>query len=151
MHPFTEENAVEGYVRDLLCGKPSRSTKDMIEQGVDYVTAGVGARGAGWHFIPAVALPRQANDVFVEQHVRDALIRLNPSIEADPNRAGEVIHKLRGIMVAALVPLLLFLTFTQREAVEVWIAYLGTAAAGSAGVLKLLGMLSRSGAQKGGD
>jgi hypothetical protein len=60
-------------------------------------------------------------------------------------------HKMRGLLVAALVPLLLFLTLTQRDTVEIWIAYLGTAAAGAAGVLKLLGMLNRSGEQKPGD
>ncbi len=90
---------------------------------------------------------RTMNDsfaIFVKEQLPPAEIK---SLEAE----GARWHKLRGIMVAALVPLLLFLTFTQREAVEVWIAYLGTAAAGSAGVLKLLGMLSRSGAQKGGD
>jgi len=90
---------------------------------------------------------RTMNDsfaVFVKAQLPPAEIK---SLEAE----GARWHKLRGVMVAALVPLLLFLTFTQRDAVEVWIAYLGTAAAGSAGVLKLLGMLSRSGAQKGAD
>ena len=72
---------------------------------------------------------RTMNDsfaVFVKAQLPPAEIK---SLEAE----GARWHKLRGVMVAALVPLLLFLTFTQRDAVEVWIAYLGTAAAGSAG------------------
>ncbi|MEE4146406.1 MAG: hypothetical protein V2I26_16500 [Halieaceae bacterium] len=93
---------------------------------------------------PVLRIMNDSFAVFLKTQLPPAEIK---SLEAE----GARWHKLRGVMVAALVPLLLFLTFTQRDAVEVWIAYLGTAAAGSAGVLKLLGMLSRSGAEKGAD
>lgn len=54
----------------------------------------------GWQFVPGPTLPRQAADVFVESKLRDALIRLNPEIEAQPDRAAEVIYKLRAIPLA---------------------------------------------------
>jgi hypothetical protein len=56
--------------------------------------------------------------------------------------------RARGLLLAALVLLLVFLSFTQRDVVEVWIAYIATAAAGAAGVLKLLSLFSRPSAQK---
>lgn len=53
----------------------------------------------GWKYIPAEELPRQYNDVLVEPMVKDALIRLNPEIAADPSRADEVIYKLRSLIL----------------------------------------------------
>ena len=49
----------------------------------------------GWTYIPAEDLPRMYSDVMVEPMVKDALIRLNPEIAAEPSRADEVIYKLR--------------------------------------------------------
>lgn len=54
----------------------------------------------GWQFVPGPQLPRQAADVFVEPQLRDALIRLNPEIAVQPDRADEVIYKLRAIPLA---------------------------------------------------
>ncbi len=53
----------------------------------------------GWKYIPAEDLPRDYSDVMVEPMVKDALIRLNPEIAADPSRADEVIYKLRTMMM----------------------------------------------------
>lgn len=53
----------------------------------------------GWKYIPAEELPRDYSDVMVEPMVKDALIRLNPEIAADPSRADEVIYKLRTMMM----------------------------------------------------
>ncbi len=57
-------------------------------------------QGLGWQFVPGPQLPRQAADVFVESQLRDALIRLNPEIAAQPDRADEVIYKLRATLLA---------------------------------------------------
>ena len=57
-------------------------------------------QGLGWQFVPGPQLPRQAADVFVESQLRDALIRLNPEIATQPDRADEVIYKLRAIPLA---------------------------------------------------
>jgi type I restriction enzyme R subunit len=64
------------------------------------VDPGLAPQGAGWHFAPGAALPRQPQDVFVEAYVRESLIRLNPDIAAQPERADEVIYKLRAIVLA---------------------------------------------------
>lgn len=54
----------------------------------------------GWKYVPAEELPRQYNDVLVEPMVRDALIRLNPEIAAEPSRADNVIYKLRSLILS---------------------------------------------------
>ena len=54
----------------------------------------------GWRYVPAPSLPRQPSDVFVESLLRQALIRLNPEIAAQPDRADEVIYKLRAILLS---------------------------------------------------
>ena len=95
---FNEANSVEEYVRDLLCGKQP-SSKGVAEPPPTYAV-GRSSRGIGWQFVPAIALPRQPQDVFVESYVREALIRLNPTIEAQPERADEVLYKLRAIVLA---------------------------------------------------
>ena len=43
---------------------------------------------------------REHSDVLVEPMVRDALIRLNPEIFADPDRADEVLYRLRAILLS---------------------------------------------------
>jgi type I restriction enzyme R subunit len=87
---FTEENTVEQMVLDALCG---RAQLNMIaEETVPY-----GGEFPGWKFVPAEKLPRQHSDVFVEDMVRKALLRLNPEIKAQPDRADEVLYKLRTI------------------------------------------------------
>lgn len=54
----------------------------------------------GWKYIPAEQLPRSHSDVMVEPMVKEALIRLNPEIAAEPSRADEVIYKLRSLILA---------------------------------------------------
>jgi type I restriction enzyme R subunit len=96
---FTESNTVEAMIRDLLCGTQPARPKGAAELPVAYLAAGLAPRGAGWHYAPAAALPRQPQDVFVESFVRDALIRLNPDIAAQPERADEALYKLRAIVL----------------------------------------------------
>jgi type I restriction enzyme R subunit len=55
--------------------------------------------GNGWKYIPAKELPRSHADVMVEPMVRDALIRLNPEIAANPEYADDVVYKLRTIIL----------------------------------------------------
>ena len=49
----------------------------------------------GWRYVAAEDLPRRHADVMVEPMVKDALIRLNPEIAEDPDRADEIIYRLR--------------------------------------------------------
>ena len=92
---FNEANTVEAFVRDRLCG------------GITHHTAvGLGparrlgqVSGLGWHFLASQNLARQPHEVLVEDHLREALIRLNPMIGAQPDRADDVLHKLRAIVM----------------------------------------------------
>lgn len=70
---FNEENTVERLVLDTLSG-------------------------AGWRFMAADDVPRQHDNVLVESMVREALIRLNPEIRQQPERADEVLYSLRALL-----------------------------------------------------
>ena len=76
MSQFNEANTVRDFVRDLVAS-------DDIQP------------------IPGSALPRRMDEVLLEAQVREALIRLNPAIAADPKRADEVIYHLRTIIISA--------------------------------------------------
>jgi type I restriction enzyme, R subunit len=89
---FNEANTVEAYIRDLLSGKQPAQGEATREERSGY--------GLGWAYIPGKQLPRQETDTLVEPHLRDALIRLNPEIAAQPERADQVIYRLRAIILA---------------------------------------------------
>lgn len=93
---FTETSTVENLVRDLLCGAVTHHTA---------VGAGLARRdgklaGLGWHYLAPTNIPRQPHEVLVEDWIREALIRLNPEVAAVPDRADEVLYKLRAIVLA---------------------------------------------------
>jgi len=92
---FNEANTVEAFIRDRLCG------------GITHYTAvgpGLARRngrisGLGWHFLARQNLSRQLTDVLIEDHLLEALIRLNPEIAASPDRADDVLYRLRAILM----------------------------------------------------
>ena len=96
---FNEQNSVENSIRDLVSG-PQPMRGGAAETTAPYLTFGRSRKGAGWHYIPALDLPRRINDVFIEDQVRQALIRLIPSIAEKPERADEVLYKLRAIVLS---------------------------------------------------
>ena len=92
---FNEANTVEAFIRDLLCGGGTHHTA---------VGPGLARRagqlsGLGWHYLSHENLPRQPQEALVEDHLRDALIRLNPVIAAQPDRADDVLYRLRAIIM----------------------------------------------------
>jgi type I restriction enzyme, R subunit len=91
---FNEENSVEQMVLDTLC---DGATLNMAAE----TPTGYGDKPAAWRIVAADALPRQHSDMLVESMVRDSLIRLNPDIEAQPDRADEVLYRLRTIPLFA--------------------------------------------------
>jgi type I restriction enzyme R subunit len=93
---FTEASTVENLVRDLLCGGITHHT--AVGHGLARRAGKIS--GLGWHFLAASNVPRQPQEVFVEPWVREALIRLNPEISTAPDRADEVLYKLRAIVLA---------------------------------------------------
>ncbi len=52
---FNEANSVEAFVRDVLCGTPTR-------------------KGLGWEFISHKDLPRSHTDVLVDSHLRPPVL-----------------------------------------------------------------------------
>jgi len=53
-----------------------------------------------WTYVFGPELLRQNSDVMVESWVREALIKLNPEIAAQPDRADEVIYNLRACILS---------------------------------------------------
>src|SRR5688572_23945848 len=93
---FTEASTVENLIRDLLCGGITHHTA----VGTGLARKSGKLSGLGWHYLAPSNIPRQPHEVFVEDWIRDALIRLNPEIAALPDRADEVLYKLRAILLA---------------------------------------------------
>jgi type I restriction enzyme R subunit len=104
INPFTEANTVRDYVRDLLTQASSavlpHGGHKVGEGRASYVAGALASAsaGLGWQFVPGAQLPRQETDVLVGPHLIAALIRLNPEIAAQPDRADEVIYRLRAII-----------------------------------------------------
>lgn len=71
---FNESNTVEAFIRDRV-------------------------RSLGWALVDSVVLDRQPHEVLVERRVREALIRLNPSIAERPERADDVLYRLRAAVM----------------------------------------------------
>lgn len=85
---FNELNSVEHYIIHQLSGvNLNDSTK---------TTAG----SYCWVYRSADDLDRSVNEVMVESELREALIRLNPEITANPELADEVIYKIRAILIS---------------------------------------------------
>lgn len=95
---FNESNTVEAYVRDLLAG-PIKATPQKAAQE-PLPSYGPSPKGIGWRYAAPSEVPRQIQEVLVEPWLRDALIRLNPEISAQPDRADEVLYKLRAIVLS---------------------------------------------------
>ena len=93
---FNEANTVEAFIRDRLAGEigTARSSPGLARKGSE-------VSGLGWHFMDASRLPRQPQEAFVEPYLREALIRLNPDIAANPSRVDDVLYRLRAIVMGA--------------------------------------------------
>lgn len=94
---FNEENTVEQLVLDTLSDRDNQWC--VAEPQADYLDSHLTLQISSlkWRFVAAEELPRQHSDVLVESMVHDALIRLNPEIKAQPDRADEVLYRLRTI------------------------------------------------------
>ncbi len=95
---FSESNTVEAYVRDLLAGPINAAPDNTAQEPL--ASYAPNPRGIGWRYAATVDVPRQIQEVLVEPWLREALIRLNPEIAAQPDRADEVLYKLRAIVLS---------------------------------------------------
>ena len=92
---FNELNSVEHYIIQKLSGVNLNAEADGVGAGEQ---AKFGA-SFPWDFVGPEDLPRAQEEVLVESQLREALIRLNPEIAANPTFADEVIYKLRPIFI----------------------------------------------------
>ncbi len=95
---FNESNTVEAYVRDLLVGPIKATPENAVQEPLP--SYGPSPKGIGWRYAAPSEVPRQIQEVLVEPWLRDALIRLNPEIAADPELADQVLYRLRAIVLS---------------------------------------------------
>jgi len=88
---FNELNSVEYYIIHQLTGV-NLNNNIVAEPKAGY--------GAQWQFVAPNDLQRSVNEVLLEQELKEAIIRLNPEITAQPALADEVIYKLRAVLIA---------------------------------------------------
>ncbi len=91
---FNEANSVENFIRDLLCSTPAATRIMTVREQATSAYTPI------WQYIPATQLRRKETDVLIEADLREALMRLNPSIAAQPARADEVLHRLHTIIAS---------------------------------------------------
>jgi type I restriction enzyme R subunit len=98
---FNESNTVEQMILDALAPRRSAEAFALREDPPGWGgSLGGELRPPKWEYVPVTEVPRQAGDVMVEAWLRLALIRLNPEIAAQPDRADEVIYALRAILLS---------------------------------------------------
>jgi type I restriction enzyme R subunit len=92
---FNELNTVEHFIIHRLTGVNLNNIRDGIvaEEPVEYDKV-------KWKYVQSELLQREITDVLLEKELTEALCRLNPDISTQPERAEEVIHKLRTILIA---------------------------------------------------
>ena len=106
---FNESNTVEQMILDAMSSKAKGASKPLVlhedaepgwggSLGADLADAA--STPVKWDYHSVTEVPRQPGDVMVELWLRDALIRLNPEIAAQPDRADEVIYALRAILLS---------------------------------------------------
>ncbi|MHB8579901.1 MAG: type I restriction endonuclease subunit R [Ignavibacteriaceae bacterium] len=88
---FNELNSVENYIIHQLTG---------VNLNEPHVADTREAYTGNWIYKSSDQLERGVNEVFIESELRDALIRINPEIKQKPERADEVIYKLRAILIS---------------------------------------------------
>jgi type I restriction enzyme R subunit len=88
---FNELNSVENYIIKQLAGV-NLNTKGVSEDRAKYKEL--------WQYKSAQELQRSVNEVLLESGLKEALIRLNPAINQNPDLADEVIYRLRAILIS---------------------------------------------------
>ncbi|MDM8549896.1 HsdR family type I site-specific deoxyribonuclease [Desulfobacterales bacterium HSG2] len=88
---FTELNTVEYHIIDKLTGVNLNAPE--VSDAKTYYRA-------EWTYKSSKEISRGINEVMAESEVKEALIRLNPEIKANPELADEVIYKLRAILIS---------------------------------------------------
>jgi type I restriction enzyme R subunit len=92
---FNEQNSVEHFIIHQLTGVNLNAEQETVvkESEAAYHSE------PSWKYMKADMLQRAITDVLVENELKQALCRLNPAIASQPDKADEVIHKLRAILI----------------------------------------------------
>ena len=97
---FNESNTVEQMILDAVENLGRTTAVEPMHDAPLGASLGDEFKPARWNYIPGLQVPRQSGDVMVESWLREALIRLNPEIAAQPDRADEVIYALRATILS---------------------------------------------------
>ena len=97
---FNEYNTVEQMILDAVENLGRTSSVEPMYDNPPGASLGGEFKPSRWSYLPGLQVPRQPGDVMVEAWLREALLRLNPEIEAQPDRADEVIYALRAILLS---------------------------------------------------
>jgi type I restriction enzyme R subunit len=90
--PFNELNSVEHFIIERLSGV-NLNERDSVREAVT-------SYGLQWEYLPAAEMLREQTEILVESELKQALVRINPEIAAQHDRADEVIYKLRTILLS---------------------------------------------------
>ncbi|HNL82633.1 MAG TPA: hypothetical protein PKG56_04515, partial [Chitinophagaceae bacterium] len=88
---FNELNSVEHFIVQQLTGVNLNATSSEPQEHY---------HSLNWQYKAPESLKREITEVFVESELKDKLVALNPSIAVSPDKADEVIHKLRAILLS---------------------------------------------------
>ena len=78
----------------------SFNESNTVEQMILDAATKHGDKESNWIYVFGPQLPRRNSEVMVESWVRESLVRLNPDIAAQPDRADEVIYNLRACILS---------------------------------------------------
>lgn len=92
---FNESNTIEAYIRDRLSKPMPRDPSITEESSAHYADEAL-----NWQYIESSNIPRETNEILVEAWLREALILLNPEIAQQPDRADDVLYKLRALIMS---------------------------------------------------
>jgi len=98
---FNEANTVEQMILDTIGDRPgTRPALAALSEGKPGESLGRKLKPHRWTYVPWAEVPRQPGDVMVEAWLRVSLVRINPEIAAQPDRADEVIYNLRACLLS---------------------------------------------------
>ena len=97
---FNESNTVEQMILDAVENLGRTTAVEPMHETPPGGSLGSEIKPSCWTYVPGLQVPRQPGDVMVESWLREALVRLNPEIAAQPDRADEVIYALRATVLS---------------------------------------------------
>jgi type I restriction enzyme R subunit len=97
---FNESNTVEQMILDAVENLGRTTAVEPMHDKPPGASLGAEFKPSRWSYVPGVQVPRQPGDVMVESWLREALLRLNPEIAAQPDLADEVIYALRATILS---------------------------------------------------